>query len=160
MGEKKISPISKKTLDKPPKVCYNKATKGGNTMADEKRISQLMTTLNCSREEALDVLRADAEIDGGKRVEFDLSPEEEKRAKKYANVDTHKKPINFKPRERKPNELKEAIVAEIAQILTENVTFGAKNVEITNKNRMIAFSVGEKHFEFTLVEKRPPKNGG
>lgn len=129
-------------------------------MADEKRISQLMATLNCSREEALDVLRADAEIDGGKRVEFDLSPEEEKRAKKYANVDTHKKPINFKPRERKPNELKEKIVAEIAEILTKNANFEAKNVEITNKNRMIAFESEGKHFELTLVEKRPPKNGG
>lgn len=160
MGEKKISPISKKTLDKPPKVCYNEATKGGNIMADEKRISQLMATLNCSREEALDVLRADAEIDGGKRVEFDLSPEEEKRAKKYANVDTHKKPINFTPRERKPNELKEKIVAEIAEILTKNANFEAKNVEITNKNRMIAFESEGKRFELTLVEKRPPKNGG
>lgn len=129
-------------------------------MADEKRISQLMATLNCSKEEALDVLRADAEIDGGKRVEFDLSPEEEKRAKKYANVDTHKKPINFKPRERKPNEFKEKIVAEIAEILTKNANFEAKNVEITNKNRMIAFESEGKRFELTLVEKRPPKNGG
>lgn len=129
-------------------------------MADEKRISQLMATLNCSREEALDVLRADAEIDGGKRVEFDLSKEEEKRAKKYANVDTHKKPINFKPRERKPNELKEKIVAEIAEILTKNANFEAKNVEITNKNRMIAFESEGKRFELMLVEKRPPKNGG
>ena len=29
-----------------------------------------------------------------------------------------------------------------------------ENVEITNKNRMIAFSIGEKSFELTLVEKR------
>ena len=129
-------------------------------MSAEAQIATLMKSLDCSREEALDILRSDKEIDQGKRVEFDLSPEEEKRAKKYANVDTHKRPINFKPSERKPNELKEAIIAEIAQILTENVTFGAENVEITNKNRMIAFSVGEKHFEVTLVEKRPPKNGG
>lgn len=129
-------------------------------MANEKKIAQLMKTLNCSREEALDIIQADADIDHNKRVSFDLSKEEEKRAKKYANVDTHKRPLNLKPRERKPNELKEAIVAEIAQILTEKTRFGAENVEITNKNRMIAFSVGEKHFELTLVEKRPPKNGG
>lgn len=129
-------------------------------MANEKKIAQLMKALNCSREEALDIIQADADIDHNKRVSFDLSKEEEKRAKKYANVDTHKKPLNLKPRERKPNELKEAIVAEIAQILTEKTHFGAENVEITNKNRMIAFSVGEKHFELTLVEKRPPKNGG
>ena len=32
-----------------------------------------------------------------------------------------------------------------------------EDVEVTNKSRMIAFAVGDKHFELTLVEKRPPK---
>lgn len=127
------------------------------TRKEEKRIAELMKSLDCSREEALDIMREDEAIDAGKRVYFDLSPEEEKKAKKYANSDTHKVKKSNIHRERKPNELKEAIVAEIAQILTENVTFGAEDVKITNKNRMIAFAVGEKHFELTLVEKRPPK---
>lgn len=123
----------------------------------EKRIAELMKSLKCSRDEAIDIIQEDEAIDKGERVYFDLSPEEEKKAKKYANADTHKRNPNAKPRERKPNELKEEIVAKIAQFLTENADFAPENVEITNKNRMIAFAVGEKRFELTLVEKRPPK---
>lgn len=125
---------------------------------NEKRIADLMKTLKCSREEAIDIIREDEEIDKGRRVYFDLTPEEEKRAKKYANADTHKKPKNPVSRERKPNELKEEIIAKIATFLSENADFNPENVKITNKNRMIAFAVGEKRFELTLVEKRPPKN--
>ena len=127
------------------------------TTKQEEQIRKIVTALNCSREEALDILAADAEIDKGHRVAFDLSPEEEKKAKKYANADTHKRPKKSVPHERKPNELKETIVAEIADYLTKSATFGAENVEIANKNRMITFSVGEKRFDLTLVEKRPPK---
>jgi len=122
----------------------------------ERRIAELMKSLDCSREEAIDIIQEDEAIDSGKRVYFDFSPEEEKRAKKYANVDTHKRKSDVH-RERKPNELKEAIVAEIATLMAEKATFQPENVEITNKNRMIAFAVGEKRFELTLVEKRPPK---
>ena len=61
-------------------------------------------------------------------------------------------------RERKPNELKEAIVAEIAEFLREDAQGQMyEDVEISNKNRQIAFAVGDKHFELTLVEKRAPK---
>ena len=123
-----------------------------------KQIANLMRTLNCTEEEAIDILEQDKAIDQGKRVSFDLSPEDEKRAKKYANADTHKRPIRTTPRERKPNELKEAIITELHRILTENAQIHAEKVQIANKNRQISFSIGEKSFELTLVEKRPPKN--
>ena len=56
------------------------------------------------------------------------------------------------------NELKEAIVAEIAEFLREDAQGQAyEEVEITNVSRMISFSVNDKRFELTLVEKRPPK---
>ena len=124
---------------------------------NEKRIAELMEILNCSREEALDVIQEDEAIDHGERVYFDLSPEQEKQAKKFANVDTHKRAKNAAPRERKPNEQKELIVSILATFLNGNCGFPCENVEITNKNRMIAFNSGEKRFELTLVEKRPPK---
>jgi hypothetical protein len=34
---------------------------------------------------------------------------------------------------------------------------GYEMVEITNKERQIAFKVGENDYEFTLVQKRKPK---
>lgn len=121
------------------------------------QIAHLMKTLDCTEAEALDILQQDKAIDRGERVSFDLSKEDEKRAKKYANADTHKRSVNPVHRERKPNEQKEAIIAELFEILRQNPKIHAENVEIANKNRQIVFSVGEKHYDLTLVEKRPPK---
>ena len=66
--------------------------------------------------------------------------------------------------ERKPNELKEAIVACLADFLENECEFILKDVltycgdvEITNKNRMIHFSAGGKEFDLQLIEKRTPK---
>lgn len=113
-------------------------------------IEDLMRSLNCSRKEAEEILEADKAIDQGKRMDFDLSPEQEKQAIKYANADTHK-PVS-KPRpERKPDELKEKIVAEIANYLPQ---IQAEQVTIANKNRLISFSLQDRDFELTLTAKR------
>jgi hypothetical protein len=42
--------------------------------------------------------------------------------------------------------------------LSENSGFAVENAEITNKERQIAFQIGEDKFELTLVQKRKPKN--
>jgi hypothetical protein len=104
-------------------------------------------------------------------MEWDLSPEEHKKAMKYANSQ-EKKPktaengekkgktnYNFdtSTKKKKENPTKANIIALLATILTENGDFSAENVEITNKERQIAFVVGENAFELTLVQKRKPK---
>lgn len=120
-----------------------------------------MRLLGCSAEEAEDVIATDSDIDHGKRTKYDLSPEEEKVAKKYSNIHekTKKKPIVLgnKPRERKANPTKGGIIAEIAAFLKEKSDFATENVEITNKERMIAFKIGEESYEITLIQKRKPK---
>ena len=118
---------------------------------NETQVAKLMKTLGCTREEAIDTIQADSDIDHGKRVSFDLSKEDEKRAKKYANCDTHKRVK--KTVERKPDEEKEAIVAEIAEFFDKKSSFPTENVEIINKNRQIRFSIGENWYEITLVKK-------
>lgn len=118
---------------------------------NETQVAKLMKTLDCTREEAIDIIQADSDIDHGKRVSFDLSKEDEKRAKKYANCDTHKRVK--KTVERKPDEEKEAIVAEIAEFFDKKSGFPTENVEIINKNRQIRFSIGENWYEITLVKK-------
>lgn len=119
-----------------------------------------MRILKCSAEEAEEIMKCDKAIDKGERVSFDLDPEAEKQAKKYANSTERKKPVNydFSKRERKPNPTKGAIIAEIAQFLIENSENACENVEITNKERQIAFKIGENDYELTLVQKRKPKN--
>ena len=127
-------------------------------MVDEKRITMLMKKLDISREEALELEGYDAEVNKGHKTQYDLTPEQEKVAKKMTHVTEYAKSGTVR-RERKPNELKEAIVAELADFLAEDAQGQAyESVEITNKSRMIAFSVNGKHFELTLIEKREPKD--
>ena len=130
----------------------------------ETQKERIMRILNVSAEEADEILKADKAIDRGERVPFDLSPEQEKLAKKYANVDTkkRKKPtvynLDAKGKARKENPTKASIIAELAKFLTETSENACEMVEITNKERQIAFKIGENAYELTLVQKRKPKS--
>ena len=81
-------------------------------------------------------------------------------AKKFANVDTHKKPTVYKwdKRQRKENVTKREIISELFTFLTEKSENNIENCKVTNAERQIFFKIGEKSFELTLVEKRKPKN--
>lgn len=65
---------------------------------------------------------------------------------------------NKKPRkapQRKPDETKRMLVRTLENCLS---TLGpCENVEVTNIERMIAFSIGEDKYEVTLSKKRKPK---
>ena len=123
-----------------------------------------MQKLGFSEEEIKDIIATDEAIDKGERVYFDLSPEKEKEAKKFAKAGTRKAPTVYKldngegKRSRKENPTKAAIIAELAKFLTETSENACKMVEITNKERQIAFKIGENAYELTLVQKRKPKN--
>lgn len=123
---------------------------------EEKQLVALRK-LNLTEEEIADVLKSDKEIDKGAKL-FNLTPEQEKASKKARSTGT-KQPTAYKftKRERKENTTKAAIIAEIAHFLTENAEIGCKMVEITNKERQIAFKVGENAYELTLVQKRKAK---
>lgn len=58
--------------------------------------------------------------------------------------------------ERKPDEVKRAVVAALAKFI--GTQDGVKDVDVTNIERMIAFSLGGDNFEITLTKKRKPKN--
>lgn len=118
------------------------------------RAAELMAQLKCTREEALEIIECDKAIDRGERVYFDLDPEAEKQAKKYANTGTRQTNGQKTERKRKENPTKATIIAEISDFLMEK---GYEMVEITNKERQIAFKVGENAYELTLVQKRKPK---
>ena len=120
----------------------------------EERIKKLMASLKCTREEAIEIIECDKAIDKGERVYFDLDKDAEKQAKKWANVGEKTKKTERKAPIRKENTTKSGIIAEISAFLTEK---GYEMVEITNKERQIAFKVGENDYELTLVQKRKPK---
>lgn len=125
---------------------------------DEKRIAEMMKKLDLSREEVLEMMEYDDEVEhaGKKRLEHDLTEEQEKTAKKYTQTTATKKPmvLGKAKRERKPDEEKEAIIADLAQFLGKNV---AESVEITNKSREIVFKVGKSTYKMQISRNREPK---
>lgn len=126
-------------------------------MINEKRIEMLMKTLGITREEALELEQYDDDVNKNKKTQYDLTPEQKKNVQEMNRKVEHRKYGTGK-HERKPNELKEAIVAELAEFLAEDAQGQAyESVEITNTNRMIHFKVGEKEFDLQLIEKRASK---
>lgn len=125
---------------------------------------EAMRKMGLSEEEIADIVKSDEAIDKGERVYFDLDPEKEKEAKKFAKAGTRKAPTVYKldnedgKRSRKENPTKAAIIAELAKFLTETSENACEMIEITNKERQIAFKIGENAYELTLVQKRKPKN--
>ena len=104
----------------------------------ETQLERIMRNLKCSREEAEQILADDKAIDRGERMAFDLTKDQEKQAKKYANTGTRKTEKAKTERKRKENPTKASVIAEISTFLTEN---GYDSVEITNKERQIAFKI-------------------
>lgn len=119
----------------------------------ETQIERIMRSLGVTEAEAKLIAEEDKAIDRGERMDFDLSPEAEKAAKKMANVGTRKTASEPVERKRKENFTKANVISEVAKFL-ENL---GENIQITNKERQIAFSIGSEDFEFTLVQKRKPK---
>ena len=124
----------------------------------ETQKQRIMRILGVSANEADDILAYDKAVEQGKKTEYDLTPEQEKATRKYRQADRKPTVYKFTKRERKPNATKGGLIAELATFLTENSDFATENVEITNKERQIAFKIGEDKFELTLVQKRKPKN--
>ena len=63
-----------------------------------------------------------------------------------------------KPRKapvRKPDETKRALIAALHDFVEAYA--GTENVEVTNIERIIAFSIGDDKYEITLSKKRKPK---
>ena len=123
------------------------------------KISNLMKKLDCTAEEAKEIIMDDYDIDHDVKKDFDLSAEKLKEANKYTKTGTRKAPTayKFEKRQRKENPTKRSIVAELATFLRENSENACEDVEITNIERMIAFRVGENRYDLTLIQKRPPK---
>ena len=121
----------------------------------ETQVERIMRNLQCTREEAEQVLADDKAIDRGERMACDLNPQAEKQAKKYANTGTRKTTEGVKiERKRKENPTKAAVIAEIGRWGAEN---GYEMGKVTNAERRIAFKIGENDYELTLVQKRKPK---
>ena len=128
-----------------------------------------MRKLKYSDAQIEEMLEDDKATDKGVIHEWDLSPEEHKKAMKYANVDEHKKATepkvepkkaptvynwNTEGKKRAENVTKVELITALAQFLTKNTDLGCENVEIVNKQGKISFNVGDNLFSFSLTQHR------
>lgn len=123
----------------------------------ETQKDKIMRLLEVSEQEAEEILAYDKAVEQGKKTVYDFTAEQEKQTRKYRQADRKPTAYNFTKRERKPNATKGGLIAELYEFLAKNSQFSTENVQITNKERQIAFSIGEDKFELTLVQKRKPK---
>ena len=121
-------------------------------------IKRIMQGLRCSEEEAREIAQSDIAIDRNEAQDFDLPPEKQKIAQKFAHTGTRKTPTvyKFNAPKRTPNATKDGLIAEISKLL-EQLTFDVKDIQIVNVNRQITFQVGEEAFDLTLIQKRKKK---
>lgn len=121
---------------------------------DEKRIASMMKSLGCTREEAIAVIAEDEAIDKMtmKEINADLTPEQRKAMKDATKTGTKKR--TTVKRERKPDEEKADIIAQIAEFLK---TIDGYDVDIIKGEREISLIVGTNDYSITLTKHRPPK---
>lgn len=129
------------------------------------QVQKMMKTLGLTEQEARELLADDAKVDKGQRMDFDLTPEQEKESKKARATGT-KKPTayKFENRKRKENPEKRSIISAIARAMHNfhhndegDPSEFVERVEIVNAERQIDFYIGDNHYSLTLTCHRQPK---
>lgn len=120
----------------------------------DEKIKQLMDALQCSEEEARQLIADDEAIDKGEKL-FELSAEEKKVAKSMVSTGTKKRTTTTTKRERKPDEEKQEIISRIAGFLSKCDV--AYDVKVVKKEREISLLIGANDYTITLTKHRPPK---
>ena len=117
-----------------------------------------MRTLKCTREEAIQLIADDRDTDRGIAKPWDLTKEQMRNARKLANTGTRKVSGNAKPRERKADLFKQAVIKAVADAL--GATAGIASVSVVNAERAVDF-VGDNgvHYTLTLTAHRAKKEG-
>lgn len=114
-------------------------------------VEELMKTLNCSEEEAKDIIETDKAIDRGANP-FPLTPEQEAVEKKMRQADRKKEKVPRKV-ERKADADKKYLIEAIEEMLSCS-DVQAEDVIITNPERQIDFVYNDKKYRIVLSAPR------
>lgn len=118
---------------------------------NEKQIEKIMKSLDCTREEAIEIIKDDEAIDKGEKL-FELTEEQKKAVKKATGTGT-KKHTAVK-RERKVDEAKKRLINDI-RVLLEGL--GANTEPLKNETDL-HFTFEGDSYTVKLTKHRPPKN--
>lgn len=106
---------------------------------------EALKKLGLTNEEIAEVLADDKRIDKGEKL-FELSAEAEKASKKARTVAKAPTVYQFKPREKKVDNDKRKIISAVSVALLGLTD----NVEITNAEREMIFTMNEKKYKIVL----------
>ena len=124
---------------------------------DEKRIAELMQTLDLTREEAIELIQEDEKVDKMtvKETESDLTAEQKQAIKKAKGgakaVDAFGKKRVV---ERKADEDKRTLISLLYSTLHSADDPSCENIEITNPERQIDFKMNGRRFRLVLSAPR------
>lgn len=126
------------------------------TKEQEKQI-EACRKLGMTDEEIQEMLDDDKEIDRSdmntKVFDWELDPEEHKKAVKYANSDEKKN----KGEKKKSNRKADNVKREIIQLLFDCLDVNYPGAAIDNPEKYIKFSIGEDEYTVSLIKHRKPK---
>lgn len=119
----------------------------------DQRVKDIMKALDCTEEEALEILADDDAIDHGEKL-FELTAEQQKVSKAARSVD--RKPIEAgaakQKRERKADQTKRDLMALLQSAIESEADEGS--VALTNIERQIDFEVDGRRFRVVLSAPR------
>lgn len=121
-------------------------------MKNDAKLEALLK-LGMTKEEALQVIADDADIDHGEAKDFDLTKEQQANAKKYMGTGTRKNKEGVK-RVRKEDPDKKKIISVIDDALWSLVN---NDLEVVNPERQLDFEYNGKSYSVTLTQHRKPK---
>lgn len=121
-------------------------------MKNDAKLEALLK-LGMTKEEALQVIADDADIDHGEAKDFDLTKEQQANAKKYMGTGTRKNKEGVK-RVRKEDPDKKKIISVIDDALWVLVN---NDLKVVNPERQLDFEYNGKSYSVTLTQHRKPK---
>ena len=114
---------------------------------EEKKISQMMSLLRCSREEAIQVIEDDKRIDRGEKL-FELTPDQKQAAKQARQAPRAPTVYKFTQREKKAKPDK----AQICPAMIEGLhSLGIADLDVTNEEREFLFTLNGVKYKVTLA---------
>lgn len=125
----------------------------------EDRIKNIMKTLDCSKEEALQLIEDDRAVDRmtkAEEIQSDLTKEQRKASKKARTVaKAPKAPTAYKwetKKQKKKDNEKHDIINLFINALEGDTN--AKNIKITNEDREFEFLYNDRKIKVTLIAPR------
>lgn len=118
----------------------------------DSEIATSMNLLDLTKEEAIKMYLEDEGYLDNPYVDELTAKAKEAKISHDAKSEKPRKTSN-KPRERKPDEEKEKLIDLLANALV------AEGIEakVTNKSKIIEFSIEDRHYKLDLIKNRPPK---